>query len=212
MSLPALVLTPVGARSYPLKMNSSDFFAFLALGSMIAVPILAHKKGRRWWAWLIPSIFFGPFMLIAVLLVKRKPSNVDAIVEEPREMQSHRFPEPSIPPPEQSMPAPVLLIEPESDEGYVYIISNPSIAEDLVKIGFTKRDPSERLKELDRAGLPSDYIEHYRVFTKDAQQLEARLHRHFAAQRYREDKEFFKLSPHEVYAVLQAWGVKSLEL
>jgi hypothetical protein len=212
MSLPALVLTPVGARSYPLKMNSSDFFAFLAIGSMIAVPILAHKKGRRWWAWLIPSIFFGPFMLIAVLLVKRKPSKVDAIVEEPREMQSHRFPEPSIPPPEQSMPAPVLLIEPESDEGYVYIISNPSIAEDLVKIGFTKRDPSERLKELDRAGLPSDYIEHYRVFTKDAQQLEARLHRHFAAQRYREDKEFFKLSPYEVYAVLQAWGVKSLEL
>jgi hypothetical protein len=212
MSLPALVLTPVGARSYPLKMNSSDFFAFLAIGSMIAVPILAHKKGRRWWAWLIPSIFFGPFMLIAVLLVKRKPSNVNAIVEEPREIQSHRFPEPSLPPPEQSMPAPVLLIEPESDEGYVYIISNPSIAEDLVKIGFTKRDPSERLKELDRAGLPSDYIEHYRVFTKDAQQLEARLHRHFAAQRYREDKEFFKLSPQEVYAVLQAWGVKSLEL
>jgi hypothetical protein len=202
----------MGARSYPVRMNGSDFFAFLAIGSMIAVPILAHKKGRRWWVWLIPSIFFGPFMLIAVLLVKRKPSNVDAIVEEPREMQSHRFPEPSIPPPEQSMPAPVLLIEPESDEGYVYIISNPSIAEDLVKIGFTKRDPSERLKELDRAGLPSDYIEHYRVFTKDAQQLEARLHRHFAAQRYREDKEFFKLSPHEVYAVLQAWGVKSLEL
>jgi hypothetical protein len=202
----------MGGRSYPLRMNDSDFFAFLAIGSMIAVPILAHKKGRRWWAWLIPSIFLGPFMLIPVLLVKRKPSNVDAIVEEPREMQSHRFPEPPIPAPEPPIPAPVLLIEPESDEGYVYIISNPSIAEDLVKIGFTKRDPSERLKELDRAGLPSDYIEHYRVFTKDAQQLEARLHRHFAAQRYREDKEFFKLSPHEVYAVLQAWGVKSLEL
>ena len=185
-------------------MNGSDFFAFLTIGSMIAVPILAHKKGRRWWAWLIPSLFLGPFMLIPVLLVKKKSPNFDAVVEEPREMQSHRFPEPSI-------PAPVAFVEPESDEGYVYIISNPSIAEDLIKIGFTKRDPSERLKELDQAGLPTEYIEHYRIFTKDARQLEVKLHKHFAAQRYREDKEFFRLSPHEVYAVLQAWGVKSLE-
>ena len=186
-------------------MNGSDYFAFLTIGSMIAVPILAHKKGRRWWAWLIPSLFLGPFMLIPVLLVKKKSPNFDAVVEEPQEMQSHRFPEPSI-------PAPVAFVEPESDEGYVYIISNPSLAEDLVKIGFTKRDPSERLKELDQAGLPTEYIEHYRIFTKDARQLEVRLHKHFAAQRYREDKEFFRLSPHEVYAVLQSWGVKSLEL
>lgn len=151
-------------------------------------------------------------MLIAVLLVKKKSPNFDAVIEEPREMQSHRFPEPSIQFQEPSIPAPVQLVEPDSDEGYVYVISNPSIAEDLVKIGFTKRDPSERLKELDQAGLPTEYIEHYRIFTKDARQLEDRLHKHFAAQRYREDKEFFKLSPHEVYAVLQSWGVKSLEL
>jgi len=181
---------------------------------MVAVPILAHKKGRRWWAWLIPTVLIGPFMLIPVLLVKQKTVVTEAdvntfehevVAEEPREMQSHRFPEPS-------SPAPVAFVEPESDEGYVYIISNPSLTEDLIKIGFTKRDPSERLKELDQAGLPTEYIEHYRIFTKDARQLEIRLHQHFAAQRYRDDKEFFKLSPHEVYAVLQAWGVKSLEL
>ena len=86
-------------------MNGSDFFAFLTIGSMIAVPILAHKKGRRWWAWLIPSLFLGPFMLIPVLLVKKKSPNFDAVIEEPREMQSHRFPEPSI-------PAPVAFVEP----------------------------------------------------------------------------------------------------
>jgi hypothetical protein len=185
-------------------MNGSDFFAFLTIGSMIAVPILANKKGRRWWAWLIPTLILGPFMLIPVLLIKNRTAQVEE-VGVPRELQSHYFPE-------SSMPAPIPRLEPESDEGYVYIISNPSIAEDLVKIGFTKRDPAERLKELDQAGLPTEYIEHYRIFTKDARQLEVRLHKHFAAQRYREDKEFFKLSPHEVYAVLQSWGVKSLEL
>ena len=185
-------------------MNSSDFAAFLVIGSIVLVPTLAHKKGRRWWAWLLPSIFLGPFMLIPVLIVKRKTTDVDGL-EGQREIQSHRFSEPSI-------SASVAATENDSDEGYVYIISNPSIAEDLVKIGFTKRDPSERLKELDQAGLPTEYIEHYRIFTKDARQLEVRLHKHFATQRYREDKEFFKLSPHEVYAVLQSWGVKSLEL
>lgn len=204
----------MGDGSYNSEMNGSDFFAFLTIGAMVAVPILANKKGRRWWAWLIPTVFIGPFMLIPVLLVKKKTkvaeSDINMVVseviaEEPREMQSHRFPEPSI-------QTPAAVVEPESDEGYVYIISNPSLTEDLIKIGFTKRDPSERLKELDQAGLPTEYIEHYRIFTNDARQLEIRLHKHFAAQRYRKDKEFFKLSPHEVYAVLQAWGVKSLEL
>jgi hypothetical protein len=199
-----VVLMGTGDGSYPLWMNGSDFFAFLTIGSMIAVPILANKRGRRWWTWLIPTLFLGPFMLIPVLLIKNRTAQVEEIVV-PQEMQSHYFPEPS-------MPAPVAILEPDSDAGYVYIISNPSLADDLVKIGFTKRDPSERLKELDQAGLPTEYIEHYRIFTKDARQLEVRLHKHFAAQRFRDDKEFFKVSPHEVYAVLQSWGVKSLEI
>jgi hypothetical protein len=199
-----VLLTGAGDGSYPLWMNGSDFFAFLTIGSIIAVPILANKKGRRWWAWLIPTLILGPFMLIPVLLIKNKTAQVEEVVK-PREMQSHYFPEPS-------MPAPVTISEPDSDAGYVYIISNPSLPDDLIKIGFTQRDPSERLKELDQAGLPTEYIEHYRIFTKDARQLEVRLHKHFAAQRFREDKEFFKVSPHEVYHVLKDWGVKSLEL
>jgi hypothetical protein len=144
-------------------------------------------------------------MLIPVFLVKKKSSTIEAVVEEPRETQSHHFPEPPI-------PDPAAILEPNSDAGYVYVISNPSLPDDLVKIGFTQRDPSERLKELDQAGLPSEYIEHYRIFTKDARQLELRLHKHFAAQRFREDKEFFKVTPHEVYQVLQDWGVKPLEI
>lgn len=197
-------------------MNGSDFGAFLVIGSMILVPILAHNKGRRWWAWLLPSLFLGPFMLIPVLLVK-KVAETTVVPEDqqffvpktndtpPLEIQSHQYSK-------QSVPLPDVLVEPESDEGFVYVISNPSITEDLIKIGFTKRDPSERIKELDQAGLPTEYIEHYRIYTKDARQLEIRLHEHFAAQRYRKDKEFFRLSPHEVYAVLKSWGVKSLEL
>lgn len=142
------VLTGAGDGSYPLWMNGSDFFAFLTIGSMIAVPILANKKGRRWWAWLIPTLILGPFMLIPVLLIKNRTAQIEE-VGVPREMQSHYFPEPS-------MAAPVAILEPDSDAGYVYIISNPSLPDDLIKIGFTQRDPSERLKELDQAGLPTE--------------------------------------------------------
>jgi hypothetical protein len=185
-------------------MNSSDFSSFLIIASMVAVPILAHKKGRRWWAWLIPSLFLGPFMLIPVLLIKNSTAQI-VEASAPQEIQGIHTPEPSI-------NTPFAILEPDSDAGYVYIISNPSLPDDLIKIGFTQRDPSERMKELDQAGLPTEYIEHYRIFTKDARQLEVRLHKHFAAQRFKEDKEFFKVSPHEVYQVLKDWGVKSLEL
>jgi hypothetical protein len=185
-------------------MNSSDIGAFLFLASMVTVPVLANKKGRRWWAWLIPTLFLGPIMLIPILLTKRKDQETH-VPEKSQEMQSHYFPE-------TSLPATTSVVEADPDAGYVYVISNPSLKEDLIKIGFTTRDPSERLKELDQAGLPTEYIEHYRIFTKDARQLEVRLHNHFAAKRFREDKEFFTVSPHEVYQILKDWGVKSLEL
>jgi hypothetical protein len=143
-------------------------------------------------------------MLVPVLLIKKRVARKEEVLS-PGEMKSHYFPEPSL-------PNSGLNVETDPDAGYVYVISNPSLPQDLIKIGFTTRDPSERLKELDQAGLPTEYIEHYRIFTKDARQLEVRLHKHFATNRFREDKEFFKVSPHEVYQVLKDWGVKSLEL
>ncbi len=143
-------------------------------------------------------------MFVPLLLTKQKTS-IRKTGNNLEEFRSHHFPEPSL-------PNQLEEINPDSDAGYVYVISNPSLPDNLVKIGFTQRDPSQRLKELDQAGLPTEYIEHYRIFTKDARNLEMRLHKHFANQRLREDKEFFKVSPHEVYEILKEWGVKSLEL
>lgn len=143
-------------------------------------------------------------MFIPLLFIKKRIVPADD-TELPRELPSHKFPE-------SLSSESVVQLESDSGAGYVYVASNPSLPDDLVKIGFTERDPSERLKEFDQAGLPTEYIEHYRIFTKDARQLEIRLHEHFAAKRFRKDKEFFMVSPHEVYAVLKTWGVKSLEL
>lgn len=156
-------------------------------------------------------------MLLAILLVKSKvdpitnsntmatsPSQTQPLANMPSATSSNDL--------ELSSSSAVDSINSNSGAGYVYVISNPSLPDNLVKIGFTERDPSERIKELDQAGLPTDYVEHYRVFTSNARQLEKRLHEHFQAKRYRKDKEFFRVLPHEVYDVLKEWGVSSLEI
>jgi len=137
-------------------MNGSNFFSVLVLISVIAVPVIASQKGRRWWAWLIPTIFLGPFMLIPVLLAKEPNQKL----EEGVHLNPNFFEADSKANEFTSAINPVTSI-PKKTEGYVYVISNPSLPDNLVKIGFTDRDPSERLKELDQAGLPTEYVEHY---------------------------------------------------
>jgi len=188
-------------------MNGSNFFSFLVLISVIAVPVIASQKGRRWWAWLIPTIFFGPFMLIPVLLIKEPKQKVEEDVHlNPNFFKAESKGDEAV---AAVNPLPEI---PKTSEGYVYVISNPSLPDNLVKIGFTDRDPSQRLKELDQAGLPTEYVEHYRIRTANPRQLEKRLHEHFASKRLREDKEFFTVTPQEVYEVLLKWGVDPLEL
>lgn len=181
-----------------------NFVSLLIFGSIVAVPILAHKKGKRWWIWLIPTLFLGPLMFLPLFLSRQKPQS-EMKSDESKGLQSSQLMDsvPHIEEHETSL---------GPDVGFVYVVSNPSLPDNLVKIGFTRRDPSERLSELDQAGLPTEYIEHYRIFTRNARELEIRLHNHFAAQRLREDKEFFTVTPHEVYEVLKSWGVSPLEL
>ena len=50
-------------------------------------PTLAHYKGRNWRTWLLPSLVFGPMLVIPVLFIKKTPS-VEA-TEGPQEIQSH---------------------------------------------------------------------------------------------------------------------------
>ena len=185
-------------------MDSSTFTALIYLVSVVAIPMLAHKKGRNWLYWLIGALFLGPFMFIPLLIAKsRLTESIDVTVSYGSSNDLTRNPWGE----NQSATANL-----DPNVGFVYVISNPSLPDNLIKIGFTTRDPTERIKELDQAGLPTAYIEHYRIFTKDARQLEARLHQHFSTSRFSENKEFFQIRPYEVYAALKAWGVKPLEL
>lgn len=194
-----------------------DALSFLFAISWIASPIIANRYRRRWWVWLFAAIFIGPFSTLWLLIIKEP--KIKASEEETFTVtfdeSTQRTSVIGTPDLEVSIsnPAEVLVNGTEIIEpiGYVYVISNP-LFPDLVKIGFTDKTPEERIDQLDGTGLPEAYIEHYRVKTKNARELEKRLHVHFNSFRYKKDKEFFKLDPHEVYQVLMKWGVEPLEI
>jgi hypothetical protein len=92
--------------------------------------------------------------------------------------------------------------------GFVYVISNVgSFGERVVKIGLSRRvDPLERVRELGDASVPFRYDVHAMIFSKDAVELETRLHRHFADRRVNlvnQHREFFYATPAEVRDALE---------
>ena len=88
----------------------------------------------------------------------------------------------------------------------VYILKNESMPE-YVKIGFTHGYVKERLKQLDRTGVPLPFEVYYAATVVDAEKEEKWLHAIFADRRARNNREFFKMNPE--YAAL---ALKRVEL
>jgi Meiotically Up-regulated Gene 113 (MUG113) protein len=91
--------------------------------------------------------------------------------------------------------------------GYVYVISNVgAFGERMVKIGMTRRlDPLDRVRELGDASVPFRYDVHAVIFSRDAVELETRLHHELAEHRVNlvnTRREFFYATPTEVRDVL----------
>jgi tetratricopeptide (TPR) repeat protein len=89
-------------------------------------------------------------------------------------------------------------------KGWVYIISNKAMP-DLVKVGFSTKDPQLRAQEFDNAGLPHSYLVEYSMWIENPQQIEQRTHRLLSSKR--EAKEWFKCTVEEaVVAIKQIAG------
>lgn len=93
-------------------------------------------------------------------------------------------------------------------EGYVYILTNRYVP-DLVKIGYTDRDPGTRANELSNTtGVPGKWAVHKSWLLEDAYSCEQRIFSELA--KLRETGEFFRLSPQgaveKVSALLASWG------
>ena len=75
--------------------------------------------------------------------------------------------------------------------GWVYILSNPEMPE-LLKIGFTERDPSSRAKEISQdTGVPSEFIVDYQVYSSRPYELERKVHELLHEYRLNNNREFF---------------------
>lgn len=73
----------------------------------------------------------------------------------------------------------------------VYILTNESMP-DFVKIGFTHGDVEERIKQLDRTGVPLPFEIYYAANVEHAEKEEKWLHSIFADRRARDSREFSK--------------------
>jgi hypothetical protein len=77
--------------------------------------------------------------------------------------------------------------------GYIYILQNPSLGGDLLKVGKTTRDPRMRAKELSGTSLPDSFVVVYFKEVLDCDKAERAVHRLLEPYRHSPNREFFKL-------------------
>lgn len=107
--------------------------------------------------------------------------------------------------------------EKNAKAGYVYIISNiGAFGEGVYKIGMTRRlEPEERIDELSGASVPFEFDIHALIFSDNAPDLEAKLHKHFEKDRINKingRKEFYRTDINEIEKVVRANYDKTIEI
>lgn len=91
----------------------------------------------------------------------------------------------------------------DEDIQIIYVLTNSSMPE-LVKIGKTSRAGVEsRMKELYSTGVPVPFICFYACKVKNASNVEKDLHIAFGDLRVNANREFFKITPDKVHAILK---------
>lgn len=91
-------------------------------------------------------------------------------------------------------------------KGYVYIATNPSFKDDLVKIGKTSKNVEERIRALYTTALPHAFELYAWCRTEKYDLLEKQMHyvlEKEARNRINERREFFEVSPEDALQLLR---------
>lgn len=83
----------------------------------------------------------------------------------------------------------------------VYILVNEAMP-DYIKIGRTS-DINRRLNDLDWTNMPLPFQCYYAAKVKDVNFVEKQIHTAFADNRVRSNREFFKMNPERVVAIIK---------
>lgn len=92
------------------------------------------------------------------------------------------------------------------DQGYVYILTNPSFKEDWVKIGMCSTSVEQRVKQLDSTGVPLPFEIFATMKTSKYKQAEKLIHSYiskFTNLRIRSNREFFNVKPEEALDIFK---------
>jgi hypothetical protein len=77
--------------------------------------------------------------------------------------------------------------------GFVYIITNPSYKDGIIKIGYSRKDPRERAEELSKnTGIPERMVLEYDILIEDPETVEREIH--MLLSKFNRDKEWFNYS------------------
>jgi T5orf172 domain len=98
-----------------------------------------------------------------------------------------------------------------NNNNIVYILTNEAMPE-YVKIGFTHGSVEERIKQLDRTGVPLPFEVYYAATVGDAEKEERWLHSIFADRRARDNREFFKMNPEYAALALKRVEIKEMQI
>jgi hypothetical protein len=89
--------------------------------------------------------------------------------------------------------------------GYIYVLINPALQKNFLKIGKTTRTPEERARELSHGtNVPMPYMVAYEHLVADCDAAEARIHNALLPYRASADREFFVLPLHEALKSVMA--------
>lgn len=92
----------------------------------------------------------------------------------------------------------------------VYVLTNPAMP-GIVKIGkTTQHEVEERMKQLYGTGVPVPFDCAFACQVKDATKVEKALHVAFGNTRLNPNREFFKIEPERVIAVLKLLEVEDI--
>ena len=93
-----------------------------------------------------------------------------------------------------------------TEQGYVYILTNPSFKEEWIKIGKSARPVDVRSKELDNTAVPLPFEIFATMKTKKYNEVEKLVHKtidRLTDLRIRQNREFFNVAPQVALDILQ---------
>jgi len=81
--------------------------------------------------------------------------------------------------------------EKNDEQGFVYVMSNPSYKKNFLKVGYTTKTPEERAKQLYQTGVPNEFKIEYKVEFENARKAEKQIHSSLEKCRHNKNREFF---------------------